>query len=394
MAQDDSKQKLAMIVNKSEEAIISAELNFFIKYLTKELLEKSNIESRIAVTNLDDKFYARCVSTKSLNIENDKIIGKAKNNYTINFNRNMLENGFASNQQRENVPSLIYLVHAIAHEVHHISQDESFNSTFPTIQSIENAREEICRNYEGFYEENYSLLCFENEADIKGWETAVDILYKYAPKLYEKYGCEIIKKIEEIRFRDKNAQITAKIDGKMETIDRGFAATIGASKLILKEPDKYLTMYPNLKYVYNSNGVKKNYNELLQDKNDLLLTANDKDKKIIEKLYDEIINLDRDLIAEKSEQNNKQISQQPSDEKEEYQNPIEKLDREMIVLEARKMEPISTPEQSRLGAIKSMRELMGDLVDYELESLFDKEGDLKNSSVQKVEKVEGFRGLM
>ena len=51
------------------------------------------------VTNLDDKFYVRCVSTKSLNIESDKIIGKAKNNYTINFNRNMLENGFASNQQ-------------------------------------------------------------------------------------------------------------------------------------------------------------------------------------------------------------------------------------------------------------------------------------------------------
>ena len=132
-----------------------------------------------------------------------------------------------------------------------------------------------------FYNNNYSHLLIENDANKKGVMEAAKIIRMYNSYAYERYFEYFVEKFkddyEKIMLEDYEMVIdNQKYKRTPENLDEICAP------FVQKYPN-FIKTFPILQFAYHRNGTKKNIIELYYDRNKWLDNCLDKD--IIDRLY-------------------------------------------------------------------------------------------------------------
>ncbi len=298
--------KISNLFNNCESKISPENLEFFVLTIAQKILRDKRIHAYVGTGELEKGNIATCYVGNSISKQNGKIAEKRRTSYAIYFDMEKLKSQYSglSCIENESIPKLIDIVHTIAHEIEHAVQNESFDKQPFSNNSLIMAKENLCGAY-GFGQLYWDKLLSESDAEIKGWETTINILHQLAPNMLLKYGNQINITISEIQRKQKEATITLNVDGQLKTMKSRFASTIGATSLMSSNLEYYLIAYPILNVVYNQNGSKKTYEQLLSEMSQQLSNVNGEDlnsnikRKNIVQLYKDIFNSDVDLIEQK-----------------------------------------------------------------------------------------------
>jgi len=325
------EMRIKKILQNSNNKNSPEDIKFLAISLTREMLEKEDINAHIAVRKLDDDCYARHVGAISINKDENGKITNRSINHIINFNENKLSSDLFITNQEKNIPGIVDFLHGIGHEIQHASRSENYTKEPIDYNAILIAKESICRNkYRGFYTKNYDALASENDAEIQGWYRAVEVLKKYDPNLLQAYKEEINEIIQELKEKDSNSKIILITEKDRVTGERSKVISYGVDKVIRENPEEMMGIYPILHLEYNKDGSKKTYEQLMEDKEKRLIKLNEKEnifvqgeemnkEEAIEKMYEGIINSD-DVLQKQSKKANKDESKQNYSETPEKEN--------------------------------------------------------------------------
>ena len=291
------------LLDNCDKPLNDEELQDFITNVANYILSSKAIKAKIRFGTLDDGI-AKCYISAGVSMKNNKIIGKNEPNYSLLFDLSQVLSGSAFNSSIvDQLPKKLDIIHTIAHEIEHAIQEEMLSKTkcFSNDYLII-AKERFCYSFYQYYWREFRK---ESDAEIKGWQTTLEMLNDNSQVSFNKYGAIIQKQIDNIKEYQATAKMSAKIDGKVVTLPASQMITLAASREIKQKPDYALTMYPILKHVYRSDGSKKDYLTLMQERDELIasLSGSDVIKKArrseIIKFYEDIVNSDIELLEER-----------------------------------------------------------------------------------------------
>ncbi len=225
------------------------QLEYMSYYLIKRKLVENGIKIDINIEDLGDRTVGFCSRKKiSINTQYIKIAANNKAN-TEEFN-------------------VLDIMKAINHEVEHAIQTEKMKTQTYDYNAIRYVKEDICHELYGdsFYKYNYSNINFEHDANIAGFLNTLEDLKDLAPQHvegYEEYckvNCEILKN------KLKQGKFEFEAFGEKINDQKNLATTAGINLAIRNKGNEILLNNPLLLKEYNSDGSKKNFEQLMSDK--------------------------------------------------------------------------------------------------------------------------------
>lgn len=303
-------------------------------YVTRNEANRQGILENIRV-RIDDK--TKVGATRFVGIGEKGPISE------IIFSEKELIDGVNNGNMEAYVTGIGHLVESACHEVEHAKQNSQIYSKNPQLnyETLRMAKESInVRVNPEFYRKNYRSYTMEKNAFLNGRlqsKKALENLRGVFPKeLYSK----IEKKIDELIAFDKSADTTI-----MKTEESEYVNSDNADMVLSELTDSIMSMYatdaldkyPILSYQYREDGTKKDLLELFQERDakiqqlqDEFSTANPSRKIEIEKeiegitaFYDEMVQGDRQLVAQKEEMYKQQNEENNNDEISQEDNEAE-----------------------------------------------------------------------
>lgn len=303
-------------------------------YVTRNEANRQGILENIRV-RIDDK--TKVGATRFVGIGEKGSISE------IIFSEKELIDGVNNGNMEAYVTGIGHLVESACHEVEHAKQNSQIYSKNPQLnyETLRMAKESInVRVNPEFYRKNYRSYTMEKNAFLNGRlqsKKALENLRGVFPKeLYSK----IEKKIDELIAFDKSADTTI-----MKTEESEYVNSDNADMVLSELTDSIMSMYatdaldkyPILSYQYREDGTKKDLLELFQERDakiqqlqDEFSTANPSRKIEIEKeiegitaFYDEMVQGDRQLVAQKEEMYKQQNEENNNDEISQEDNEAE-----------------------------------------------------------------------
>ena len=253
-------EKIKKIMSINIEQLTKDDLKTYIRELAQYIAYIKGIKINISFTEIEDTEIAKCYTSKQLS--NNQITTY----YNINFClKNFNKPGAFDNESIKQIPMYVRLIRVISHEIEHAVQKEDIikNSWLPNANSISIAKESLC----GFQNYYWDKLKGEFNAEIEGWKMTLDILQQL--ELENDYSDIINKCITSLIEQEQTAQIEAIVNEEKTILPAQQMVTLFASEYIKRNPE-LLKYNPCLRFVYNSNGIKKNFDELMSDKIALL----------------------------------------------------------------------------------------------------------------------------
>lgn len=261
----------------------------------------------------------------------------------IVFSEKELIDGVNNGNMEAYVTGIGHLVESACHEVYHAKQNSQIYSKNPQLnyEILRMAKESInVRVNPEFYRKNYRSYIMEKNAFLNGRLQSKKALENLRGVFPEELYSKIEKRIDELIAFDKSADTTI-----MKTEESEYVNSDNADMVLTELTDSIMPMYatdaldkyPILSYQYREDGTKKDLLELFQERDtkiqqlqDEFSTANPSRRIEIKKeiegiiaFYDEMVQGDRQLLAQKEEmdkqqneeRNNAEISQEDNEVK-------------------------------------------------------------------------------
>lgn len=228
--------------------------------------------------------------------------------YTLEINMPLIEENFRIVQNNNisvdgvliptSLNFLSWIVQLCSHEVRHAYQNENVkNNNANEVESILWLKQDLVRNYfKDIYDLNYDNYITEQDSNNYQPKLSFELLDKYSKlsgnvlKQYKEY----LKDREIVKFCDKKLDVLYSQVDDQKTKRFATAYIIELFDEIVKELPKDFISNSLLKFEYNSDGSKKNYIDLLIDKENYAKQGINYDK-----LYDFIIKCDYNLQVQK-----------------------------------------------------------------------------------------------
>lgn len=263
--------------NKNDASII-------IHYLAKKFAWDLGIDENITIKILDETEYKQIHDDYSSAI----CVNNEDNTFNISYSPKVTENLLSNNHNKflRGLQTIFHeIVHALQNSIIQKSNIQGVNSP-KTKTSYIMALETIARKHSpDFYKKNYNKLLKENHAEKIGLQQAMETIKNYNQNLYQAYNQEVIQ--QRLDNYDKNfydAKVSLKND---RTIDLLLEIDTLSSIYIENHPN-IIKKFPILQVGYNLDGSKKNLQQLIIERNKMLI--NNKTPEKINELYEAIAN--------------------------------------------------------------------------------------------------------
>lgn len=303
-------------------------------YVTRNEANRQGILENIRV-RIDDK--TKVGATRFVGIGEKGPISE------IVFSEKELIDGVNNGNMEAYVTGIGHLVESACHEVEHAKQNSQIYSKNPQLnyETLRMAKESInVRVNPEFYRKNYRSYTMEKNAFLNGRLQSKKALENLRGVFTKELYSKIEKKIDELIAFDKSADTTI-----MKTEESEYVNSDNADIVLSELTDSIMSMYatdaldkyPILSYQYREDGTKKELLELFQERDvkiqqlqDEFSTANPSRKIEIEKeiegitaFYDEMVQGDRQLVAQKEEMYKQQNEENNNDEISQEDNEAE-----------------------------------------------------------------------
>lgn len=310
------------------------EASALLLYVTRNEANRQGILENIRV-RIDDK--TKVGATRFVGIGEKGPISE------IFFSEKELIDGVNNGNMEAYVTGIGHLVESACHEVEHAKQNSQIYSKNPQLnyETLRMAKESInVRVNSQFYRKNYRSYTMEKNAFLNGRLQSKKALENLRGVFPEELYSKIEKKIDELIAFDKSADTTI-----MKTEESEYVNSDNADMVLTELTDSIMPMYatealdkyPILSYQYREDGTKKDLLELFQERDakiqqlqDEFSTANPSRKIEIEKeiegitaFYDEMVQGDRQLVAQKEEMYKQQNEEHNNDEISQEDNEAE-----------------------------------------------------------------------
>lgn len=161
-----------------------------------------------------------------------------------------------------NIPSIIKFMQTVCHETKHSEQAYKASINDLSYSSFEWIRTNIFRTYlsqDSFneYMANYQHNEIERDANLYGWRMAEKVLKKYAPARKQEIDVIISTNIGEFY----KGALANKRDTHIRMPKEYYNVKM-MDEIVRKNPN-LIQSYPQLSYIYNSNGQRKSFLELV-----------------------------------------------------------------------------------------------------------------------------------
>lgn len=303
-------------------------------YVTRNEANRQGILENIRV-RIDDK--TKVGATRFVGIGEKGPISE------IVFSEKELIDGVNNGNMEAYVTGIGHLVESACHEVEHAKQNSQIYSKNPQLnyETLRMAKESInVRVNPEFYRKNYRSYTMEKNAFLNGRLQSKKALENLRGVFTKELYSKIEKKIDELIAFDKSADTTI-----MKTEESEYVNSDNADMVLSELTDSIMSMYatdaldkyPILSYQYREDGTKKELLELFQERDVKIQqlqgefsTANPSRKIEIEKeiegitaFYDEMVQGDRQLVAQKEEMYKQQNEENNNDEISQEDNEAE-----------------------------------------------------------------------
>lgn len=183
------------------------------------------------------------------------------NTSIISVNKELIQNNISP---IPNIPSLIKFMQTICHEVKHSSQAYKSSINDLSYESFEWVRNNIFSRYlskEDFneYQVNYRHNEIERDANLYGWRMTERILNKYAPSKKQEIESIVSTNITEFY----NGALANKRDTK-KRMPKEYYNVEMMDKIVARNPF-LISEHPQLSYIYNKDGTRKSFIELIEN---------------------------------------------------------------------------------------------------------------------------------
>lgn len=296
-------------------------------YVTRSEANRQGILDNIRV-RIDDK--TKVGSTRFKGIEGKQVVSE------IVFSEKELIDGVNNGNMEAYVTGIGHLVESACHEVEHAKQNSKIYAQNPELnyETLRMAKESIvARVKPEFYRKNYRSYTMEKNAFLNGRMQEKKALQNLQGVLPDELYSKIERRIDELIEFDKSADTTT-----MRIEDGGYTDIDSADMVLTDITDGIMPMYatdaldkyPILAFQYREDGTKKDLTQLLQDRDAKIqqleesLTAIPsrkievaKEIDSIRNFYTEIIQGDRQLLAQRDEMDKQQSSNNETMKQEE-----------------------------------------------------------------------------
>jgi len=281
-------------------------------YVTRNEANRQGILENIRV-RMDDKIQVG--ATRFVGIGEKGPISE------IVFSEKELIDGVNNGNMESYVTGIGHLVESACHEVEHAKQNTQIHSKNPQLNSetLRMAKENVvARVNPEFYRKNYRCYTIEQNAFLNGRTQAKKALENLQGVFPEQIYSKIERRIDELIEFDRSADTEI-----MKTAESEYKDTDNADRVLTDLTDDLmplyatdaLNQYPILAYQYREDGTKKDLSELFAERDSRieqleaeLSTASPTRKAEIMReiegvrtFYDEMIQGDRQLLAQKEE---------------------------------------------------------------------------------------------
>ncbi len=334
MEENQFMEEYANTIISSFPNISRDEASALLLYVTRNEANRQGILENIRV-RIDDK--TKVGATRFVGIDEKGPISE------IFFSEKELIDGVNNGNMEAYVTGIGHLVEVACHEVEHAKQNSQIYSKNPQLnyETLRMAKESInIRVNPEFYRKNYRSYIMEKNAFLNGRLQSKKALENLRGVFPEELYSKIEKKIDELIAFDKSADTTI-----MKTEESEYVNSDNADMVLTELTDSIMPMYetdaldeyPILAYQYREDGTKKELSELLQERDtriqqlqDEFSTASPSRRIEIEKgiegitaFYDEMVQGDRQLLAQKEEMDKQQKEERNNDEISQEGNEVE-----------------------------------------------------------------------
>ena len=310
------------------------EASALLLYVTRNEANRQGILENIRV-RIDDK--TKVGATRFVGIGEKGPISE------IVFSEKELIDGVNNGNMEAYVTGIGHLVESACHEVEHAKQNTQIYSQEPQLNSetLRMAKESIVtRVNPEFYRRNYRNDLREKKGFLNGRIQEKKALEILKGVFSEEFYSKIERRIEELIESDKSADTT-----RMKTEKSGYTNSDNADLVLTELTDDImqqyaadaLEQYPILSYQYREDGTKKDLSELFQERDtkiqqlqDEFSTASPSRRIEIEKeiegiraFYDEMVQGDRQLLAQKEKMDKQKNEERNNDEILQEDNEVE-----------------------------------------------------------------------
>lgn len=279
-------------------------------YITRNEAHRQGVLENIRV-RIDNK--VKVGVTRFIGIGKEGVISE------IVFSEKELIDDINNGNMEAYVTGIGHLVESACHEVEHAKQNSQIYSKNPKLdyETLRMAKESIiARVNPEFYQKNYRSYIMEKKAFLNGRLHAKKTLENLQGVLPNQVYSKIEKRIDELIEFDRIADTTM-----MKTEKSGYVDTYNADIVLTELTDDIMPMYatdaldkyPILSYQYREDGTKKDLSQLYQERDIKIKQLEEefsftnprrkieitREIKDIRKFYDEMIEGDRQLIAQK-----------------------------------------------------------------------------------------------
>ena len=325
MEENQFMEEYANTIISSFPNISHDEASALLLYVTRNEANRQGILENIRV-RIDDK--TKVGATRFVGIGEKGPISE------IVFSEKELIDGVNNGNMEAYVTGIGHLVESACHEVEHAKQNTQIYSQEPQLNSetLRMAKESIVtRVNPEFYRRNYRNDLREKKAFLNGRIQEKKALEILKCVFSEEFYSKIERRIEELIESDKSADTT-----RMKTEKSGYTNSDNADLVLTELTDDImqqyaadaLEQYPILSYQYREDGTKKDLSELFQERDtkiqqlqDEFSTASPSRRIEIEKeiegitvFYDEMVQGDRQLLAQKEKMDKQKNEERNNDE--------------------------------------------------------------------------------
>ena len=275
-------------------------------YLMKDKLGNWNRED----ANMIVMYLAKKHAMELQIFENVKIKILEKSDYKVKY-----KNSVARCEYKENISNITYSSEIIDllvgnttlldfsrgfqlvyHEICHAWQNDFMRKEVYIVKDLDYygniyrcVLETIARDISPeFYDDNYTYLFKEIQAESNGLSNFLDMIKEYNIKKYNE-----IKFIYEVSglFKDYYELAYERKEAKLFGFDVDFGSVVDyiCTKYIEKNPDT-IQKYPVLKFAYNVNGIKKGIIQTIKERDRLIKENKDIDINAVNDIYKTVLN--------------------------------------------------------------------------------------------------------
>lgn len=334
MEENQFMEEYANTIISSFPNISHDEASALLLYVTRNEANRQGILENIRV-RIDDK--TKVGATRFVGIDEKGPISE------IVFSEKELIDGVNNENMEAYVTGIGHLVESACHEVEHAKQNSQMYSKNPQLdyEILRMAKESInVRVNPEFYRKNYRNYLMEKNAFLNGRTQEKKALENLQGVLPDQLYSRIERRIKELIEFDWSADTT-----KMKTKESEYTDTDNADIVLTELTDSIMPIYatdaldkyPILSYQYREDGTKKDLSEVFQERDTKIQQLQDEfstaipsrrieiEKEIegITVFYDEMVQGDRQLLAQKEEMDKQQNEECNNDEILQEDNEVE-----------------------------------------------------------------------